>query len=188
MKNLKTGAAALIAGCILLYSCHPPGELSRKDTKALDRVKSSRKMIDSMRPLVMELYPCVADTFATVLPGGIDSIPYPVTIFDSTGFAVALEEMRNEECRAQVQAAYKNGYNYAVGMIKGKKIAVKRPDTLRITTMDHTENDALKKQIIYMGATLDQNHKTIAARTKWMWILGGLLLLAILFITRKLFS
>lgn len=135
-------AAGLIVGCLFLLRC----SVAKKDQRALERVQAKRPLVDAMLPVVRDLYPCVADTHAIIIPGGIDSVYYPVPVIDTV---------------------YDRGSAYARGFIDGQmsitkqKYAVNLPDTILKTIVDRSGLSALERQIAYMNGQLNERDARI---------------------------
>lgn len=55
---------------LILASC----TTAKKDQRAVNRVLSSRQLIDKIYPAINELYPCIIDTVIQFKPGKIDTL------------------------------------------------------------------------------------------------------------------
>jgi hypothetical protein len=134
----------------ILYGCSPTKQAARKDKAALERVTAKRALIDSVAPIVFDLYPCANDTFTTFLSGGIDSVAYPVPVFYEAKRKEIIDSLHTvftNDCYAAVSASYDAGYNNATIDLKNKKVAVKRPDTLLYSIVDRQLHNQYEKQI-----------------------------------------
>lgn len=127
-------ATALILICMLLPSCNVEKRAVRKeataDRKALNRVRASRPLLDSLTPQILELMGG-PDTVAIVLPGSQDSIPYEVPVFDQQRYKSVVDsliETHSEQCTEAAKAAYELGFDEATAAIK--KLKRKAPDTI----------------------------------------------------------
>lgn len=149
MLAFVIGAVALVI-MAALTGCSTPKQAARKDKAALERVTAKRALIDSVAPIVFDLYPCANDTFTTFLSGGIDSVPYPVPVLDEAKRKAIIDSLRDyymNDCYAAVSASYDAGYNNATIDLKNKKVAVKRPDTLVNNIVDRQKHNQYEKQI-----------------------------------------
>ena len=150
---------ALSAGCAI----------SKKDQRALDRVQAKRSLVDKMLPVIQELYPCVADTVAIILPGGVDSVYYPVP---------------------EIDTVYDRRSGYAQGFIDGqlsiskKKYAVMLPDTVLKTVIDRTGITTYQKQIAYLNGQMTEKNDRLKelqdARKQRDWWLYGLIAMLVI--------
>ena len=158
-------AVGLLVGCLILIRC----SVTKKDQRALERVQAKRPLVDKMLPVVRDLYPCVADTQAIIIPGGVDSVFYPVPIIDTV---------------------YDRGSGYAQGFIDGqlsitkKKYAVALPDTILKTIIDRTGLATYERRISYMEGQLserDERLKELQGECKgkewWTYALIALLII-----------
>lgn len=179
MKQLL--AAVLLAGVAL--SCNPVKQSAKKDARALDRVLGSRKLIDSVKPAVMELYPCANDTVAIQLPGGFDTLYYPIPELDTAALETAIDSVLaqvNTECRESVDRAYRKGYDKALADVGAQQIAIKRPDTIINNILDLQRVKALESEVNnlrYQAANLagqtiakdKQIQQADKRADKWLW-------------------
>lgn len=173
--------AVLFAGVAL--SCNPVKQSAKKDARALDRVLGSRRLIDQVKPVVLELYPCANDTFAVQLPGGYDTLYYPVPTVDTAAINNAVDSVLaevNTECRESVDRAYRKGYARATLDVAKQQIAVKRPDTVIHTIKDlqlinhlTSELNACKNAVAHQEGQLIEKDKQIKeakkSGTTWLW-------------------
>lgn len=134
----------------------------KKDAQAVDRVLGSRTLIDKIKPAVLELYPCANDTFEIIVPGGIDSIPYPVTEIDTV---IEISE-----------GGYMQGFIDGQEAIMKRKIPIKRPDTIRVTVVDRQRQKAdaetisqLRSNIANLDGKISEKDTAIAKANKWYW-------------------
>lgn len=159
-------AVGLSVGCLFLITC----SVTKKDRRALERVQAKRTLVDAMLPVVRDLYPCVADTQAIIIPGGIDSVFYPVPVIDTV---------------------YDRRSGYAQGFIDGqlaitkKKYAVALPDTILKTIIDRTGIAMYERRISYMEGQLSERDERLKElqgdrKGKEWWTYG---LIALLIIT-----
>lgn len=149
MLAFVLGAVALVI-MAALTGCSTPKQTARKDKAALERVTAKRALIDSVAPIVFDLYPCANDTFTTFLSGGIDSVPYPVPVLDEVKRKAIIDSLQNvyaNDCYAAVSASYDAGYNNATIDLKSKKVPVKRPDTLVNNIVDRQKHNQYEKTI-----------------------------------------
>lgn len=141
--------------CLIAFaSCNPAKQVLKR-----------QEQFDQVGKAWAKKNPCVNDSTTTVLPGRVDSIPYPVGVIDSSllktfadsiKIAIAKKFNRNvEDCNGQVNEAFNVGYAKANDEWQRKKYAVKQPDTLKITVPDKRalnikieEIDLLNKQLI----------------------------------------
>lgn len=167
-------AVGLMAGCSLLLRC----SVTKKDQKALERVQAKRPLVDAMLPVVRDLYPCVADTVAIVIPGGIDSVFYPEPYIDSI-YVIETE-------RAEIkQKMYRRGYIEGRLSIAKEKYARQLPDTIQKTIIDRSGVTALERQIAYLNGQLNEREERLKEITgerkgKEWWTYG---LIALLILT-----
>jgi hypothetical protein len=152
---------ALVTLLLVVFGCSPVKKAARKDAKAVDRVLGSRALIDQIKPVVLELYPCANDTVGIWFSGGVDSIPYPVPKIDT------VYDPGN---------AYDQGFFDGQLSVSRKKFAVKRPDTIRITVVDRQKQRAdaetinqLRMSISKLEGQLTEKDKRIAKSDKWLW-------------------
>lgn len=158
-------AVGLAVGCLVLLRC----SVAKKDQRALERVQAKRPLVDQMLPVIRDLYPCVADTEAVFIPGGVDSVYYPVPVVDTV---------------------YDRGSGYAQGFIEGqlsvakKKYARPLPDTIRKTVIDRTGIATMERQIAYMNGQLtereDRLNELKGARKERDWTVYGLIALLVI--------
>ena len=147
---------------LFVFGCSAEKKAMKKDAQAVDRVLGSRTLIDKIKPAVLELYPCANDTFEIIVPGGIDSIPYPVTEIDTV---IEISE-----------GGYMQGFIDGQEAIMKKKIPVKRPDTIRVTVVDRQRQNAdaatisqLRSDIANLDGKISEKDKAIAKANKWYW-------------------
>lgn len=57
----------------LLSSCNPAKQAARADAKALDRVRGSGRLQDSLLQNFLNRYPCANDSITVIKPGGFDT-------------------------------------------------------------------------------------------------------------------
>lgn len=157
--------AGLLAGCLFLIRCN----VAKKDQRALERVQAKRPLVDKMLPIVQELYPCVADTVQIVIPGGIDSVFYPVPILDT------IRDRR---------AGYQQGYIDGQLSISKKKYARALPDTILKTIIDRSGITSYQTQIAYLNGQLSEKNDRLIeltdARKERDWTVYGLIALLIM--------
>lgn len=179
MKNILFAILALA-----VFSCNPAKQAARKDQKALDRVTAKRALIDSVAPIVFDLYPCANDTFTTFLSGGIDSVPYPVPVLDEKQRAHIIDSLKSVfsgNCAEAVQAGYNSGYNNAIIDLKNQKVPVKRPDTLQHSIVDRQKHNQYEKAIAALrekGAATEAQNQQLNIQmaeskkqaNKWVWL------------------
>ena len=151
-----------IAVILTLVSCNGSKKAMKKDAQAVDRVLGSRTLIDKIKPAVLELYPCANDTFEIIVPGGIDSIPYPVTEIDTV---IEISE-----------GGYMQGFIDGQEAIMKRKIPIKRPDTIRVTVVDRQRQKAdaetisqLRSNIANLDGKISEKDTAIAKANKWYW-------------------
>lgn len=173
--------AVLLAGVAL--SCNPVKQSAKKDARAVDRVLGSRRLIDQVKPVVLDLYPCANDTFAVQLPGGFDTLYYPVPTIDTAAINSAIDSALaevNTECRESVDRAYRKGYERAIKDVAAQQIAVKRPDTVINTIKDRQlinhltgELNACRNAVAHQEGQLiekdEQIKKAEKSGTSWLW-------------------
>jgi hypothetical protein len=165
MKTRILMATGLLVGCLSLLRCN----VAKKDQRALERVQAKRPLVDAMLPVVQSLYPCVIDTIAVVIPGGIDSVFYPVPIIDTV---------------------YDRGSGYAQGFIDGqisiskKKYVRDLPDTVLKTVIDRTGITTYQTQLSYMKGQLSERNDRLkelqGARRERDWTVYGLIALLVI--------
>lgn len=158
-------AVGLSVGCLFLITC----SVTKKDRRALERVQAKRPLVDAMLPVVRDLYPCVIDTIAVVIPGGIDSVYYPVPVIDTV---------------------YDRRSGYAQGFIDGqmsitkKKYAVNLPDTILKTIIDRTGIQVMERRLAYLDGQLaerdDRLKEMKGAKNERDWTVYGLIALLII--------
>lgn len=163
MGTVYSWVAGLLIGCLLLASC----SVAKLDQKALERVQAKRSLVDKMVPVVTGLYPCVADTIAIVLPGGVDSVFYPVPVIDT------VYDRGN---------AYAQGFADGQRSLSGKRFAKPRPDTVVLRIVDRQalsivqrKNDELKQQDAIKTAQANEAKNRAATYFWWLVILIVLL-------------
>ena len=157
--------AALLVGCLAFLQC----SVAKKDQRALERVQAKRPLVDAMVPVVRDLYPCILDTIAIVIPGGVDSVYYPVPVIDTV---------------------YDRRSGYAQGFIDGQlaitkqKYAVHLPDTVLKTIIDRTGVQTMERQISYMNGQLSERDEQLkefkSAKRERDWTMYGLIALLII--------
>lgn len=193
MKTLNQNAVRFIRNCIyfilivllliMVFSCNPAKVAARKDEKALNRVTASRPLIDRMKTVVMDLYPCANDTFAVWIPGGVDSIPYPTPVLDSAQRRKIIDSLNTvftSDCDVAINASYEAGYKNALIDLQKGKFAAKRPDTLQQTIVDKQRQNSdreylvkLKIENANLQGQLSEKDKRIKEAIKeqrtWYW-------------------
>lgn len=130
--NLIAAIAVILLVTLILYGCNTPKQIERKDQAAVDRVSAKRPLLDKIAPAIFALYGNGSDTVLTFLPGGIDSIPYPVPQFDEKAKQKTIDsltELHSDSCTEIAKNAYEMGFDYATEAIRNMKLPVKRPDT-----------------------------------------------------------
>lgn len=143
--------------------------ISKQDQRALDRVQAKRSLVDKMLPVIQDLYPCVADTIAVIIPGGVDSVYYPVP---------------------EIDTVYDRRSGYAQGFIDGqlsiskKKYAVMLPDTILKTVIDRTGITTYQKQIAYLNGQMTEKNDRLKelqdGRKQRDWWLYGLVVMFVI--------
>lgn len=166
--------AAFFMIMLFMFGCNTAKKTILKDNSALERVKAKRSLIDSVSKTVFELYPCANDTVTEVINGGVDSIPYPVPVPDTSlrGKIIdSLKESYSKECYLAVELSYDAGYNNALIGLKNQKLAVKRPDTLINTVLDKQKANQqviainnLEKKLASAEGVISQLEKTVEQR------------------------
>lgn len=167
----------LVGGMIALVimavatGCSP----AKKIEKAKQTVLMDGKARHDIFLKELELYPCVNDSFTTFLPGGVDSVPFPVPVLDTTQRKHIIDSLQNAfaaNCDGAVSASYDAGYHNAMQEIKGQKLPLKRPDTLQTTTKDKQKMkldadsiNRLNENIAFHKGQKDQ-WKTFAKQTQ----------------------
>jgi hypothetical protein len=159
MKNKKIQYLfPFLFGLAAFFGCSPV----KKDARTVDRVLGSRTLIDKIKPAVLDLYPCANDTVAVWYSGGIDSIPYPVTQIDTV---------------TQIsEGGYMQGFIDGQEVILKRKIAVKRPDTIRVTVVDRQRQKAdaetinqLHVNISNLNGQILEKDKALSKPNPWIW-------------------
>lgn len=176
MKKLNPHAVDFVINCImfclllflvslLFQGCSAERISTERDKQALQRVLASRYLIDKAKPAIDQLYPCVPDTVGIVYPGGVDSIPYPVPVFETI-------IVPNDMDSLQIEAAYERGYRDARKYLSALKLGVKHPDTLRM--IDRRNEEKLQKEIYMLKGNIEEKQKQIDAekgsQRTWLWL------------------
>jgi hypothetical protein len=133
-----------------LTGCSTPKKTARKDKAALERVTAKRALIDSVAPIVFDLYPCANDTVTTFLSGGVDSVPYPIPVLDEARRALIIDSLNNVYADLSLDVAneaYDLGFGAAMDAVKNQKVPVKRPDTLQHSIVDRQKHNQYEKTI-----------------------------------------
>lgn len=184
MKKLKFNAAGMFIGCILLlFACNPAKQAARKDDKAIDRVTGSRKLIDRMLPIVLDLYPCANDTTTVWIAGGVDSIPYPVPKLDTAQKKKVIDSLNAafaSDCDVAMNESYESGYKNAVLDMQRKKAPVPLPDTIIKTIVDKQRAKADAQTIQQLQTQVNTLQSLIDEKGKWLWWFIGALVLLVL--------
>jgi len=166
-------AVGLAVGCLFLLRC----SVAKQDKKALERVQAKRPLVDAMLPVVRDLYPCVADTIAVVIPGGIDSVFYPAPYIDS----IYVIETENADMR---QKLFRKGFIEGRLSITKEKYARQLPDTVQKTIIDRSGVTALERQIAYLNGQLSEREERLneinGERKGREWWTYGLIALLVL--------
>lgn len=143
MKTIKALALLLI-----LASCNP----GRKIQRAEQIVRTTPESFNTIGKQWSFLNPCANDTIAIIYPGGIDSIAYPVPVFDSAAYyktVDSLQALYAKECNQAIDQAYALGYKRAVNEIAAQKLPVKRADTLASYIVD------ARKHLVYEDSIMN---------------------------------
>jgi hypothetical protein len=179
MMSRNLLAVGLTVGCFFLLRC----SVAKKDQRALERVQAKRPLVDAMLPVVRDLYPCVTDTVAIIIPGGVDSVFYPVPVIDS----VYLRDAEKADIRERF---FRKGYIEGRLSISKEKYARQLPDTILKTVIDRSGVTAMERQIAYLNGQLSEREERLAElkgerRGKEWWLYG---LIALLILTNAVWA
>lgn len=158
----------LIAGC----------EVAKRDQQAFDRVTAKRPLLDRVRPIIMDLYPCANDTIEVWMPGQIDSVPYPVPVIDEQDLTSIIDSLGMEyqgQCDEALRKAYKDGR-------ASVKVYKRKPDTIRVTIVDRTMLAAKDAEINRLQGAMQEREAKYAKYEQYkkgasVMILIGLVIL-----------
>lgn len=184
-------AAALLLICLLLPSCNIEKRAAAKEAKAnrkaLDRVRASRPLLDSLTPQILELMGG-PDTIAIVLPGSQDSIPYEVPVLDHARYKLvvdSLTDLHSEQCTEAARQAYELGFDEAAAAIR--KLKRKAPDTIlqtirrdrQLMDLYNQRINELERNKAQLSGQIAEKDKQITglqkeARKDFWWLVGAI--------------
>jgi hypothetical protein len=185
------GIFILLAIAVWIFSmtgCSP----AKKLEQAKQRVMLDKKAFTDVGNAFVDLHPCANDTAWRFIKGGIDSIPYPVIVFDSAAlksFTDSLQIAGADDYNNGVEKAFVEGFDAARKQYENKKIAVPRADTLKGTILDKQKERLLEDQInvlnvqagITTGQIIEKDRQLSEEKHKYkklMWWLIGILIAA----------
>ncbi|MEI8111186.1 MAG: hypothetical protein WCH59_09375 [Chitinophagia bacterium] len=156
---------------LVFFACNP----SRKIEKAEQIVRLSPASFNKIGKEWNALNPCANDTVGYWYSGGVDSIPYPVPVFDSVAYNHAMDSILLD-CKR----AYELGYENATNKLASQKIAVKRPDTVVKVIVDRQklklQDDSIQSLNVkysYLSGQADNLNEALKKQsqktTGWIW-------------------
>ena len=133
-------ALIVIISLLLSFGCNPAKQVM-KNQAAYD------KLINDY----LVNHPQRIDTLTELIPGGVDSVFYPVLRVDSVrmneikdSLQIVLSDSEND-CARAISEAFETGYQQAAYTYKSQKFEKPRPDTIRTKYKDVDYENALKK-------------------------------------------
>lgn len=159
------------------------------------RVQKNQQLFDRIGNEWALKNPCTPDSFVTVKPGRIDSVPFPVflekKVVDTPALIAALR--RNDStCTVGLTASYAYGYNDAIDSMQKIKVPKQQPDTIEIKKPDTRKEKALMAQLQEckeQRSAFEAVAEKLNKQFKMALIIGGvllaLLIAAIIFLIRK---
>lgn len=159
---------------IFVAGCH----VAKRDQAAFDRVTAKRPLLDRVRPIIMDLYPCANDTIQVWMPGQVDSVPYAVPVIGEQDLTNIIDSLGMEyqgQCDEALRKAYKDGR-------ASVKIYKSKPDTLRVTIVDKTLVAAKEAEINRLQGVMKEREAKYAKYEEYkkgasVMILIGLVIL-----------
>lgn len=173
----------VIISLLLSFGCNPAKRLQKNN-------EQYEKIITDY----LIKHPAKIDTLTELIPGGVDSVFYPVAVVDSNRLQQLKDSLqavfanKENDCTRQINEAFTTGYEQATYELKKQKFAKPRPDTVRLKITNRDYEDALKRKIESLQNDLSKKDKTIFAKTNTMWWLIAVIAfetVAIFLIVRK---
>jgi hypothetical protein len=148
----------------------------KKDQAAFDRVTAKRPLLDKVRPIIMDLYPCANDTIEVWMPGAIDSVPYAVPAVNKEDMNALIDSL-GMEYQGQCDEALRKAYNEARASVK---IYRRKPDTIKVTIIDRTLIGAKDAEIARLNGVMQEREKKYAQFDKYKKSSGYAVLIGLL--------
>lgn len=185
--------AALFSSCKIFESAEKKDQ--RKDITALQRVMAKRLLADSVYLAMVKFYPC-QNIVTKLIPGKIDSIPYPVYQVDQQRIYSIADSIRNvyaEDYEEAMRQAAQAAYDECVSKYTKQKIARPAPDTAwyedtRMIDAYKTEADGWKLKYTAAQAAIDsmkQDKKGKLQLQLWHALLFSIIFIIIGFLTGR---
>lgn len=156
---------------IFIAGCH----VAKRDQAAFDRVTAKRPLLDKVRPIIMDLYPCANDTIQVWMPGQVDSVPYAVPVINEQELNDIIDSLGMEfqgQCDAALRKAYKDGR-------ASVKVYKRKPDTLRLTIVDKTLVASKEAEINRLKGVIKEREAKYAKYEEYKKSAGVMILIAL---------
>jgi len=169
--------------CLIFASCNPAKQVLRNQSQ-FERVGQKW----------LEKNPCVNDSVAIYIPGKRDSIyiEIPTGISGDEHLSVVdlLDSVRqaadyiDRTCQPRIAAAYRKGYQTAIGRVKTIKIAVPVHDTVRVVVRDKQFAAILEQNLKVARESINEQEKTAltARNQRNLWFLLFLIAMLLLIV------
>lgn len=157
--------------CLIFASCNPA-----------NRVLRNQAQFEKVGQKWLEKNPCVNDSVAIYIPGKRDSvyiqIPASISGDDHLSVIDLLDSVReaashiDRACQPRVSAAYRKGYQTAIGRVKTIRVPVPVHDTIRVVVRDKQFAAVLEQNLKQAKDTLVEAQrgqiKAQAQRNLWL--------------------
>ena len=167
---------------IFLFSCNPANQVLRNQAQ-----------FEKVGQKWMEKNPCVNDSIAIYIPGKKDSIyieiPSGISGDEHLSVVDLLDSVRraadyiDATCQPRIEAAYRKGYQTAIGRVKTIKIAVPIRDTVKVIVKDRQFAKVIESNLKAAQDILKDKdgevQKMKGKRDSWFWAFLLTLLLLI---------
>jgi len=172
----------LLILCLIFASCNPA-----------NRVLRNQAQFEKVGQKWLEKNPCVNDSIAIYIPGKRDSvyiqIPAAISGDDHLSVIDLLDSVRqaanhiDRACQPRVAAAYRKGYQTAIGRVKTIRVPVQVHDTIRVVVRDRQFAAVLEQNLKQAKDTLveAQRGQIKAQNQRNLWLI--LFLFAMLVLT-----
>ena len=154
----------LIALSIILFltSCSTVKQTERKDNKALDRVMTNSKLLNTAFARGLELNPCINDTNVIYKEGKTDSvfITVPKIISDNRVRDSLLKSLEGVQdiCNERIKEAFDLGVTVTSQELSKIKVPTQRIDTIKYKIVD-------RLMIKMLEDTVNSQHNQLAYKT-----------------------